>query len=304
MREQEFLPLRESGDKGTLRRVRPGGREKKLKTTSMPGLGRRLEELYRRYNRREFVHPDPLEFLYRYDDPADREIAGLIASSLAYGRVKGILASVGAVLDRMRPPLRFLKGASSAKLRRTFCGFRHRFTTGADLAAMLLGLKRALGRWGSLRECFAAGLRPRDETLIPALCAFVDELARGAGPPRRFLLPSPAKGSACKRLNLFLRWMVRRDEVDVGGWENVPASKLVVPLDAHMHRIALGLGFTRRRQANMRAALEVTKAFAELAPEDPARYDFALTRLGIRADGDIAGFLRRCGVRGHSLKEE
>ncbi len=95
------------------------------------------------------------------------------------------------------------------------------------------------------------------------------------------LLPSPGKGSACKRLNLFLRWMVRSDDVDPGGWSGVDAGKLIVPLDTHMHRMGLEVGLTRRKQADMQAALEVTRAFRTIAPEDPVRYDFALTRLGI-----------------------
>jgi len=260
-------------------------------------LGRKLERLYATCNRREFVHPDPLEFIYRYEDLLDREIAGLVASSLAYGRVKQILASVGAVLDRTGNPRRFLEHASAEKLRRTFAGFRHRFTTGKDLAGMLLGAKRAIERHGSLEACFIANLSPRDATVIPALGAFVDELTRGAGSPRRFLLPSPSRGSACKRLNLFLRWMVRADEVDPGGWGRVSARKLVVPLDTHMHRICLALGFTRRRQATLRAALEVTDAFRELAPRDPVRYDFALTRPGIRGDGDLSDLLDAAALK-------
>ncbi len=259
-----------------------------------------MERLYAKYNRREFVHPDPLEFLYRYEEPADREIAGLVASSLAYGRVKQILASVGAVLGRMERPREFLEGASPDGLRRTFAGFRHRFTKGEDLAGMLLGAKRALKRHGSLEACFAANLSARDETVIPALGAFVNELTRCAKAPRRFILPSPSGGSACKRLNLFLRWMVRADEVDPGGWGRVPARKLVVPIDTHMHRICLALGFTRRRQATLGTALEVTAAFRELAPRDPARYDFALTRPGIRGDGDLSDSFDAAAMKGAS----
>ena len=109
------------------------------------------------------------------------------------------------------------------------------------------------------------------------------------------MLPCPSRGSACKRLNLYMRWMVRRDDIDLGGWDRVPASKLVVPLDTHMHRIALAFGATRRKQANLRTALELTAAFRAIAPDDPVRYDFALTRFGIRSDMDVEAFLRQCG---------
>ena len=113
------------------------------------------------------------------------------------------------------------------------------------------------------------------------------------GKPRS-LLPSPVAGSACKRLNLFLRWMVRRDEVDPGGWDHVPPSKLIVPLDIHMHRISLQLGLTGRKQANLKAACEITNAFRAIEPDDPVRYDFSLTRLGIRDDLTPDGF--SCGL--------
>jgi uncharacterized protein (TIGR02757 family) len=105
-------------------------------------------------------------------------------------------------------------------------------------------------------------------------------------------VPSPVGGSACKRLNLFLRWMVRQDGVDPGGWDNVPQSKLIVPVDTHMHRICLRLGLTTRKQANMATALEITEGFRALAPDDPVRYDFSLTRLGIRRDADLADCLK------------
>ena len=255
----------------------------------MPGV---LDELRARYNRREFVHPDPLEFLYGFGDVRDREIVGLVASSLAYGRVKQILRSVARVLERMPSPAKFLHDTPEEGLFDAFADFRHRVTSGETLARMLLGAKRVIHEHGSLEACFRAGLRDADETVLPALSTFVDELVRAAGACPAHLLPMPAKGSTCKRLQLYLRWMVRRDEVDPGGWEGVPPAKLIVPLDTHMFRMARRLGLTRRRQADARTALEVTAAFRAFAPDDPVRYDFALTRLGIRRDADLEGFLR------------
>lgn len=252
-----------------------------------------LNELYVKYNRREYVHPDPLEFLYDYPDVRDREVVGLVASSLAYGRVARILASVSAVLGAMGPaPVPFLERSTRASLERTFRTFKHRFTTGRELAKMLYGAKKVLERYRSLNACFLAGTDERDETYVPALTWFVEELRRagGLGPG---LLPSPADGSACKRLWLYLRWMVRRDVVDPGVWEGVHPLKLVVPLDTHLYRIARSLGFTDRRSADGRTALEITAAFRRFAPEDPVRYDFALTRLGIRGVHDEDGFVKR-----------
>jgi len=255
---------------------------------------RNLCELYDAYNRREYVHPDPLEFLYDYKELRDREIVGLIASSLAYGAVRQILKSVGSVLGRMDSPYLFLKGSSKESLRETFKDFKHRFTTGEELSTMLYGIKKNVERYGSLQECFAQGFSSEQETVIPALSSFVDKLRSVFDGRPRSLLPSPDAGSACKRLNLFLRWMARRDQVDPGGWDNIPASRLIVPLDVHMHRISLQLGLTRRKQADLRAACEITAAFRGIEPDDPVRYDFVLTRLGIRDDLDPEEFLKSC----------
>ncbi|HDS29524.1 MAG TPA: TIGR02757 family protein [Firmicutes bacterium] len=247
-----------------------------------------MESLYRKYNHREFVHPDPLEFLYRYDDIRDREIAGLIASVLAYGKVKQILRSVGTVLDKMESPREFLEKLSKASILKTFSGFRHRFTTGEKSALLLYGVKKVNEKYGSLEACFMKGFSDEDENVYRALEKFALALYANAGLEYCHILPMPCYGSACKRLNLFLRWMVRRDEVDPGGWYNVHPRKLIVPLDTHMHKIGLALGLTGRKQADFRAALDLTNMFKTITPDDPVRYDFALTRLGIRDDCDPA----------------
>lgn len=242
-----------------------------------------LETLYRKYNRRRFVHPDPLECIYAYRRVQDREIAAFVASALAYGNVRQILNSVNAVLEKMGPsPRDYLECSDPAGLRADFAGFVHRFATGGHVAAMLAGIRAVLDEYGSLQEAFAAGVCRQDATYAPALSGFASRIRRHAPKDPGHLLACPEKGSACKRLFLFLRWMVRRDDVDPGGWDKMSAAKLVVPLDVHMYRACFGLGLTRRRQADMKTALEVTAGFARLAPDDPVRYDFVLTRPGIR----------------------
>ncbi|MDB9823415.1 TIGR02757 family protein [Deltaproteobacteria bacterium] len=254
----------------------------------------KLDGLYNLYNHREFVHPDPLEFLYAYPDLRERELVGLIASSLAYGRVAQILKSVSSILERMNnSPRSFLLGSSRKQLFSSFSGFKHRFTTGEEMASMLLGVKHVIEQYGSLYDCFLAGFN-NDDTILPALSAFVNKLLGAASETRNSLLPSPERGSACKRLNLFLRWMVRKDRVDPGGWDGVSPSGLIIPLDTHMHKICLDLKMTVRKQADMLTAIEITAAFGEIVPKDPVRYDFALTRLGIRKDADLESFLRDC----------
>lgn len=231
------------------------------------------------------MHPDPLETLYAYPDPRDQEIVGLVAAGLAYGRVTQILASIRKALAVLgSSPTTFLRETSARGLARRFADFRHRFTSGGELAALLVAAKRALAAHGSLERLFRAGIASDDATVLPALSRFVDVL-RGFSPePCPSLLSSPDDGSACKRLNLYLRWMVRRDAVDPGPWRGIPPAKLVVPLDTHLFRIGTALGLTSRRQADLAAALEITRGFARVSPRDPVRYDFALTRLGIRPE--------------------
>lgn len=266
--------------------------------TSAPLINKKkLDALYAKYNRRQYVHPDPLEFLYRYDDKHDREIVGMVASSLAYGTVTQILRSVSSILEKVgAKPSVFLANASRKSIQRTFNGFKHRFTTGDDIADLLWGIKSAIEKHGSLHACFTYGYDENDETILPALASFVRELKLNPDGDPCYLLPCPTAGSACKRLNLFMRWMVRRDDVDPGGWYNVPASRLIVPLDRHMHSISLALGITKRKQPDMRTAVEITEAFRVIVPQDPVRYDFALTRLGIRDDADMGAFLEVCSI--------
>jgi uncharacterized protein (TIGR02757 family) len=189
-----------------------------------------------------------------------------------------------------------LRSATRGSLRRAFAGFKHRFTTGEELADLLFGIERLIEAHGSLNACFVKHLQPGDETVIPALTPFVGELREAAGGLDTHILPCPGRGSACKRLNLFLRWMVRRDNVDPGGWEGVSPAQLIVPLDVHMYRICSALGLTTRAQADLRAASEITRGFRRFAPDDPARYDFAISHVGMRAGASLRECLRQHGL--------
>ncbi|MFH1653327.1 MAG: TIGR02757 family protein [Pseudomonadota bacterium] len=230
-----------------------------------------LNRLYAKYNKREFVHPDPLEFLYNYDNAGDREVVGLIASALAYGRVAQILKSVSHVLKRL--------DASKKHL----LNFKHRFTTGEEISALICGIKKVVKNYGSLEKLFCEGYCKR-ESLNDGLVYFVHELKKAGKHNLSTLLPDPLKKSPCKRLNLYLRWMVRSDAVDPGGWNEIPTSKLIVPLDVHMHRISRKLEMTERKAADIRTAEEITDFFRRIESSDPVKYDFALTRFGIRDD--------------------
>lgn len=247
----------------------------------------KLEQLFSLYQGRQWVHPDPLEFLYLYPEKRDREIVGFIASSLAYGRVAQILKSVSAVLEKMgTSPCDFVLSSTDAGLEKTFAGFKHRFTTTEDLIHLLRGARAVCKHFGSFYNCFMEAYQDQQDSVHEALCFLVDELRKTDSRATNSLLPLPERGSACKRLHLFLRWMVRKDDVDPGGWPDVSPSKLIVPLDIHMHRTCSLLGMTTRKQGDLKTAMEITRAFRYLSPEDPVKYDFVLTRLGIRKDCD------------------
>lgn len=251
---------------------------------SMLSLGEKLEELYRRYNRPEYISPDPLQFVLPWPDAADREIAGLLAASLAFGAVKQINRSVQSVLDILPEPRRCVMEIPPRDMKKAFSAFRHRYTDGRNLVDLLLGIRGVLERHETLEECFLAGLDEEADTILTALDRFVAQLRQGFGGRKNYLLASPCDGSACKRMHLFLRWMARRDAVDPGPWTRVPAAKLVAPVDTHMHRVARRLKLTRRNQADGRTALEITRAFRRFQHADPIKYDFALTRPGIRRE--------------------
>ena len=252
-----------------------------------------MDALYHRLNRRKYVHPDPLEFLYGYGDIRDREIVGLIASSLAYGRVAMILQTVDAVLKKMgNSPYGYLMHAGPTSLRDDFSGFFYRFARRDHLVDLMLGAKRVIGCFGSLQSCLLGGISNSDENVLNGLIYLAEQLTL-ENKMMGHLVPLARRGSASKRLNLFLRWMVRSDSVDIGGWEDVRPSQLIVPLDTHMHRFALALGCTTRKQADMKTALEITACFKSINAEDPVRYDFSLTRLGIRGDLDFSAFYQR-----------
>ncbi len=252
--------------------------EKRLKCTK-----KWLEDIYAKLNHKKYVSPDPLQFLYDYKEIKDREIAGLIASALAYGKVAQILKSVSSVLKPMGPsPYDFLLENNESSLKKIFKRFRHRFASDSHLVALLLGITGIIKKYQSLGECFAFATKKSHENIFYPMSFFCETLHKKGDPAH--LVPMPQKGSACKRMNLFLRWMIRKDEVDPGGWDEISPSMLIIPLDVHMHRISLALGLTKKKQANMKTAMEITSSFAGFSRTDPVKYDFALTRLGIRDD--------------------
>jgi uncharacterized protein (TIGR02757 family) len=272
-----------------------------------------LESLYAARSR-QHLHNDPLSFCHRFHDPRDREIAGLIASCLAYGNVKIILRNLEQVFSVVGPsPRRFVEEFEPGEGLRRFAGFKHRFNDGRDLCALLLAIRTMLDEADSIEAFFLAGMAPGDDDVTGALNKFSAAIlafdysalfGTRVPPPDSyfpFFFPSPASGSACKRLCMYLRWMVRPDDgIDLGIWPTVSPAQLIIPVDAHIQRICRLLGFTTRKQADWKMAREITTALRALDPDDPVKYDFSLCHLGISegCDGRGRELCLSCAIAG------
>ena len=267
-------------------------------------LRRRLDALYLQYDHR-FVDPDPLQFVRRHESPADREVVGLVASALAYGNVAQIKRSIAAALHGLGPrPAEAIRRFDPIAGARALAAFRHRFNEGRDLACLFFFLRQMIEGSGSVEAFFAAGDDPAAPDVAPGLASFAARaLALDHGglygrrrlPAKagvRFFFPSPTRGSACKRLNLYLRWMVRSDSVDLGVWTCIDRSRLVMPLDAHVYSIARKARLTRYKSPGWSMAVDLTSRLRRLDPADPVKYDFAFHRMGLWKKSDEIRSLR------------
>ncbi len=263
-----------------------------------PGLRPRLDALVEAVDVPARLARDPVRFVHRYSDDADREVAAVLASTLAYGRVQAfsvVLERLFALADAAGGPRAWVQGFDPGRDGAALRPLGYRFNRGIDWILLLSALQAAYRRVDTLEA-----LLPAEQPLPEALSALVDAIrgdAIRAAPvvgldaasfaelPRglRTLLPRPADGSATKRWWMFLRWMVRRPTlgIDLGMWRTRSPAELLVPLDTHVLRISGFLGLTSRRDGSLRTAREVTRALAHLDPLDPVRYDFAIAHLGI-----------------------
>jgi uncharacterized protein (TIGR02757 family) len=258
----------------------------------MPALGPALERLYE-----SFDHPesalDPIQIVRRYPRVEDREVVAFVAAGLAFGRVASVMASVEAVCAVMGPtPGTFVRDFDPRRDGKPLRGLVHRWTRGDDIVGLLWTLRKMIGVHGSLEAAFAAGLSADAPHVGDALERFSTEARavdlRSVYGPRVpecpgvfYFLSRPSTGGACKRLNLFLRWMVRSDGVDPGGWVAIPASRLIVPLDTHTIRVGRCLRLTKRVSPGWKMAVDITDALRAVDPADPVRYDFSLCHLSM-----------------------
>jgi uncharacterized protein (TIGR02757 family) len=253
-----------------------------------------LDRLYADFNYPDSA-TDPIQIVRRYAKDDDREVVGLVAASLAFGRVLSVLQSIERVLAVMGPePAAYVRRFDARRDAAAFDGIVHRWTRSRDIVALLWLMRQMIDRSGSIEGFFLEGYDPAAADVEGALDSFsaramaLDLKAAygraGSGRPRGvcYFFPRPSKGSGCKRLNLFLRWMVRRDALDLGVWRRVSPSKLIVPLDTHVIRVGRCLRLTRYTSPGWRMARDITASLRTLDPDDPVKYDYSLCHLGMR----------------------
>lgn len=262
-----------------------------------PNLKQKLEQHYKAFDKSQLM-PDPLQFPHLFKNEKDIEVMAFIASVFAYGNVKQIINSLNRFLEiSNNQPFKFIRGFVPRKSASS--KFIHRFYSSKDILQLFMLLHFAYNEFGSLKKLFLSGYNPKDENLKYAItnfnqyflekaqeefktlssrASFDSALTRGIV----FMFPLPEKGSACKRMNLFLRWMVRKDELDFGLWKEIPTSKLVIPVDTHITRICRQLKLTRRKNVSWKMAEEITTNLKKFNPDDPVKYDFAICHIGMR----------------------
>jgi uncharacterized protein (TIGR02757 family) len=270
-----------------------------------------LDKFYRDYDFKGRLGHDPIEFPHRYVNPRDVEVSAFIASSLAYGKVELFKPIIEKILSEMgASPYDFLLEFSIKRHKILFEGIKYRFNENEDLVALLFILHKTLVRNKSLENVFMKFCLADSLNIEEGLAGFVASLLQTNTSPvygkdikpagLRQLFPSPVDGSACKRANLFLRWMVRDRDIDFGIWKGIPKKKLVIPLDTHIARISRCLGFTERKSQGWKMAVEITESLKKFDPADPLKYDFALCHHGI--SGMCKGDKKGAECRGCILK--
>ena len=255
-----------------------------------------LDGLVARYERPAFVADDPIAIPHGFDDARDRETIGLYAALLAWGRRATIMAKLAELCERMRfRPHAFVRDFDPARDGLRLDGFKHRTFQPADAVHLTRALSALLREHGSLEAVFARSLAPGAPHVGPAIQGFSEAvMAAVPGVPARLQkhLARPSTGSACKRLAMYLRWMVRPGPVDFGAWTRIAPAQLVLPLDVHTGRQARALGLLDRKQDDWRAALALTERCRALDAADPCRYDFALFGAGAYGHEHPTHFLR------------
>ncbi len=250
-------------------------------------LKKKLEYHYKYFNFSQ-LSPDPLEFPHRFKNFHDREISAFVSSVFAFGNIKQIIDTLEKIHVVIKEPYHFVMNYKYGLDMKKFSKIKHRFYTTEDIAKLFYALNRIYTSYGSLNYLFLLYYFDKDANLKNSITFFTEhfnsfllekgELTQGL----KFMSPDPMKGSACKRMNLFLRWMIRKDELDFGLWKEFSASQLVIPVDTHVAKICKHLELTKQKTVCWKMAEEITEKLKKFDPHDPIKYDFAICHIGMR----------------------
>jgi len=247
-----------------------------------------LDGLIKIYEIPDFIKDDPVQFPHKYKIQQDIEVSGLISTCFAYGSRKKIIETLEYIHEIFNgSPSEFVINFHIDRDAELFKGFVYRYTQERDLILLIYVIGQALKEYGTLEKAFMNGFVADEKNIKQSLTNFVN-LLRSYLPCDEVtcrglfhLIPSPELGSACKRLNLFLKWMVRKPPVDLNIWKNIPASKLIIPLDTHVARISRKWELTERKSNDWQTAEEITENLKKFDSADPVKYDFAIFGLGV-----------------------
>lgn len=244
-----------------------------------------LENLYLSY-KHKFSSKDPVWILHRFGDEKDIELIGLITSAYAYGSVEQINRFIHTLLERIgNKPYEFTINFQKRKDKNFLKDLYYRFNTEKDLVNLFYSLNQILLKHSSLKNLFLSNYRVESKNIIEALIGFSNAFnlngKNKGGKYYHYLVSNPENGSTCKRMNLFLRWMVRKDEIDLGLWSEVETSKLIMPVDTHIARVSKKLRLVKRKSIDLKFAVELTNSLKKFDFADPVKYDFALCHIGI-----------------------
>ncbi|MCX7641087.1 MAG: TIGR02757 family protein [Elusimicrobiales bacterium] len=242
-----------------------------------------FERIYLKYTNKNYLFSDPIIFPWRFKEKTDIEIAALISSSLSYGNVKQIHNILEKIFFILKIPSNYLKNTTDEKIKKDFKNIKHRFTTGKEVSHFLIKLKYIYILNKDMESVFLKFYNQHDSIDI----SYTNFILNIFGLKFKTLIPNPQNKSAMKRFNMFLRWMVRKDNIDFGIWKNISTTKLIYPLDTHIHKFALKNNITSRKDSSIITAIEITNFFKKLNSKDPVKYDFAISRLGILKSFEI-----------------
>lgn len=242
-----------------------------------------IDKLVEKYETKDFIIDDPVQFPHRFSDKKDIEISGFIASLLAYGSRKQFIKKLDMLFEiAQEEPLNFIQNFESGMLG----DFNYRFGKPKDFSSIFLIMKELYNTTDGLEELFAHGYSQHKmfETVVDYFYARAD---KNAGQGFYHMIPNPHNGGAMKRMCMYLRWMVRKGPVDLGIWNFITPAELYIPLDVHVGRISRQMGLLSRNANDFKSVIELTNNLKNFCPEDPVKYDFAMFGYGVNNTNTI-----------------